>query len=722
MSLILVSNRLPISIRRTKGGLEIEPNPGGLASGLGSFYRQQDSKWFGWPGDVPAAEQKRVAARLRDHFDCHAVFLPSRIVRGYYSGFSNSILWPLLHSFPTYATFQASEWEAYQEANERFARAIADASAAEDVIWIHDYHLFLLPQLIRERLSDARIGFFLHTPFPPHDVFRVLPRHREILHGVLGADLIGFHTYDYARAFLESVRRTFGYDNRMGTLEIGHRAVGVDVFPLGIDVARFSSGSIGPSFMRTVARLRKGLGDSKLLFSVSRLDYTKGIPQQLQAFRRFLEVHPDRRGKVTYLLAVVPSREKVARYAELKREIDEQVGRINSAFGSLSWTPIRYLYRQLHPEELLALYRASDIALLTPLRDGMNLIAKEYVASRNDTGGVLILSEMAGASKELLEAFVVNPYDAEEVADAIERAITMPAPEQMRRLSAMQDRLRRSDVRNWPTHFLDRLDALHRMSQDLAVRIPNSRDRKSIRQTYRSATRRCLILDYDGTLVPFASDPSLARPDARVMDTLKILASTEGNRVLIVSGRPRSDLDRWFHGMPLTLIAEHGGWVKEPAGAWEPAMTPDDRWKDGIRPILDQFVERIPGSFVEEKDFSMAWHYRSADSDTGIEAAKDLSEILTQFTANPDLQVLPGSKVIEIRRRAVDKGTYFVTKLAKEPWDFIFAAGDDWTDEALFGVLPAQAISIRVGLRPSAARFLVERPEELMEILEDLMK
>lgn len=722
MSLILVSNRLPISIRRTKGSLQFDPNPGGLAAGLGSFYRQLDSKWFGWPGEVPAADQKRVAARLREQFDCHAVFLPSRLVREYYSGFSNGVLWPLLHSFPSYATFRASEWEAYRQANERFAEAIAKAVSSKDVVWIHDYHLFLLPEVVRRRLPDARIGFFLHTPFPPHDVLRVLPRYREILRGVLGADLIGFHTYEYQRAFLEGVRRTFGLDDRMGTVQIGQRVVGVDVFPLGIDVARFAAGSVGPSFQRTIERLRKGLGDSKLLFSVSRLDYTKGIPQQLQSFRRFLEVHPEWRGKVTYLLAVVPSREKVARYAQLKREIDEQVSRINSEYGTLAWTPIRYLYRQLHPEELLALYRTSDVALLTPLRDGMNLIAKEYVASRTDAGGVLILSEMAGASKELLEALVVNPYDAEEVADAIAGAVTMPTPEQARRLSVMQDRLRRSDVRTWPTHFLNRLDAVRRITEDLAVRIPGPRDPKAFRQAYRSARHRCILLDYDGTLVPFASDRASTEPDPRVLELLKILGSREGNTVVLISGRPRSDLDRWFGELPLTLIAEHGGWVKRPAAAWESALPPDDRWKERVRPILDQFVERIPGSSVEEKDFSLAWHYRAADRDTGAKGARDLSEILTLFTTNPDLQVLPGSKVIEIRRRGVNKGTYFATDLAKEPWDFIFAAGDDWTDEALFEVLPGEAISIRVGLQPSAARFNVERPDDLVAILEGLVK
>src|SRR5205823_13699613 len=335
----------------------------------------------------------------------------------------NGTLWPLFHSFSTYAKYSASEWEAYRAVNARFADAIVRALRPNDQLWIHDYHLLLLPRLIRERVPEARVGFFLHIPFPPYDVFRLLPWHRDILQGMLGADLIGFHTYDYARAFLGSVLRDLGLDNRIGAIVAGHRVVQVDVFPLGIDVAKFGSESVGPSVERYLARMRRGTGPSKLLFSISRLDYTKGIPQQLDAFERFLESHAEWRRKVTYLLAVVPSRERVTQYARLKRDIDERVGRINSRYGTIAWTPIRYLYRQLDFDELLALYRASDVALVAPLRDGMNLVAKEFVAAKQEPRGVLILSEMAGASKELREALIVNPSDVKDIVEALNRVM-----------------------------------------------------------------------------------------------------------------------------------------------------------------------------------------------------------------------------------------------------------------------------------------------------------
>src|SRR5437667_52724 len=420
MTLILVSNRLPVTIRRIGNRLDVQPNPGGVAAGLAAFHRELQARWFGWPGSLP-------------------------------------------------------------------------------------------------------------PPFPPYHVFRLLPWHRDILQGMLGADLIGFHTYDYARAFLGSVLRDLGLDNRIGTIVAGHRAVQVDVFPLGVDVVKFNSTSIGPSAGRSIARLRKGLEPSKLLFSISRLDYTKGIPEALEAFGRFLEVHPEWRRKITYFLAVVPSRERVAEYARLKRTIDERVGRINSRYSTIAWSPIRYVYRQLYFDELIALNRVSDVAIVTPLRDGMNLIAKEYVAAKQEPRGVLILSEMAGASKEMREALIVNPNDVEDVVGAIHRALTMPLDEQAARIRAMQERLRRYDARTWAARFLERLDDAVRVSQDLAAKGLSEGHRKEIRQAYRKAAQRLLLLDYDGTLVSLSPPRDTARPDDRAWGILKGLGADPAN-------------------------------------------------------------------------------------------------------------------------------------------------------------------------------------------------
>ncbi|TLZ85942.1 MAG: bifunctional alpha,alpha-trehalose-phosphate synthase (UDP-forming)/trehalose-phosphatase [Methanobacteriota archaeon] len=722
MTLILVSNRLPVTVRRVGHRLDVQPNPGGVAAGLASVHRELRGRWFGWPGSIASGDSKQVAARLEKEFDCHPVVLPSNLARLYYGGFSNGTLWPLFHSFSTYARYSASEWEAYRTVNARFADAIAGALRPNDQLWIHDYHLLLLPGLIRERLPEARIGFFLHIPFPPYDVFRLLPWHKEILQGVLGADLIGFHTYDYARAFLGSLLRDLGLDNRIGTVVAGHRAVQVDVFPLGVDVAKFNSTSIGPPAARSIARLRKGLEPSKLLFSISRLDYTKGIPEALEAFGRFLEVHPEWRRKITYFLAVVPSRERVAEYARLKRTIDERVGRINSRYSTIAWSPIRYVYRQLDFDELLALYRVSDVAVVTPLRDGMNLIAKEYVAAKQEPRGVLILSEMAGASKEMLEALIVNPNDVEDVVGAIHRALTMPLDEQAARIRAMQERLRRYDARTWAARFLERLDDAVRVSQDLAAKGLSEGHRKEIRQAYRKAAQRLLLLDYDGTLVSLSPHRDTARPDDRAWGILKGLGADPANHVVLVSGRRRQELEQWFGELPLTLIAEHGAWVRDRGDReWRSAIPLEESWKGRFRPVMERFLDRVPGSSLEEKDFSIAWHYRSADVESGTLAAKDLVDILTTLTANLDLQVLPGNKVVEIRRAGVNKGSHFATKLSRESWDFILAIGDDWTDEALFASLPPNAFSIRVGIAASSARLNAEGVAPILDLLESLL-
>ncbi|HEX9340899.1 MAG TPA: bifunctional alpha,alpha-trehalose-phosphate synthase (UDP-forming)/trehalose-phosphatase [Thermoplasmata archaeon] len=721
MTLILVSNRLPVTLKRIGSRLDIRMNPGGVAAGLASFYREHGARWFGWPGDVAPSESRRIASRLKKDFGCHPVFLPRPLARSFYAGFSNGTLWPLFHSFSTYARYSASEWASYREVNERFADEVARALRPKDVVWIHDYQLLLVPKMIRERAPDAQIGFFLHIPFPPYDVFRLLPWHRELLRGMLGADLIGFHTYDYMRAFVGSVRRGLGYESRIGTIATEHRVVQADVFPLGIDVEAFASTPVGPAAASSIARLRRALGSSKLLFSVSRLDYTKGIREQIEAFGRFLESHPEWRRKVAYVLAVVPSRERVAEYARLKREIDERVGRINSRYGTLAWTPIRYLYRQLEFEELLALYRASDVGFITPLRDGMNLVAKEYVASRQEPSGVLILSEMAGASRELLEALVVNPNDVDEVVDAIGRALTMPAEEQAARIRAMQDRLRRYDARTWATKFLERLDDVVRLSQDLAVKRLSGGHRDQIRRAFHRARRRLLLLDYDGTLVPFSVDRGAVSPDARIRRLLEGLGSDAANYVALVSGRSRQDLEKWFGEIPITLIGEHGAWVRDRRDRkWEAMLSADPEWKDRVRPFIDRFVERLPGSAVEEKDFSLAWHYRSVDIETGMAAARELVDVLTSLTASLDLQVFSGNRVVEIRRGGVNKGTFFATRLAREPWDFILAVGDDSTDEALFSALPASAWSIRVGFGASSARFSVEAVADVLDLLETL--
>ncbi len=717
--MILVSNRLPVTVTRRAGKLQFEPSVGGLAVGLDAFYRERAARWVGWPGDLPASAQRTVARRLRTQFQCYPVFLPRLTARRYYAGFSNRTLWPLFHSFPTYARYEEEDWDAYRAANRRIADAVAQLAKPDEPVWVHDYHLMLVPKYLREKRPDLKIGFFLHIPFPPYSDLRQLPWCREIVEPLLGADLVGFHTFDDAQAFLGSVRRLLGLDNEIGQLIVGRRAVQVEVFPMGVDFARVRAAVQDVRLLGRVDRYREGIGASKLVFSLSRLDYTKGIPQALRGVATLLEAHPEWRGRFVYLLAVVPSREIVDRYAEEKREIDRLCGEINSRYGTFQWTPIRYVYRYLDYEELMALYRAADVALITPLRDGMNLVAKEYLAAKDDLHGALVLSEMAGASKELHEALVVNPNSRTEVADALRRALEMPEAEQVRRNRLMRSRLEQYDVRRWASHFLQRLDEAVALSRSLGVRLLTKADREMIMAAYARSRRRLLLLDYDGTLAPFAPEPSLAVPSRQALSLLKRLCASPSNHVALISGRRKEDLDAWFAGLDATLVAEHGAWFKGSGEAeWQATVALDTRWKDRVRPILERFTNRIPGSLIEEKETSLVWHYRRVDLNTGSVASRELIDTLTNLTANLELVVLIGNRSVEVRSSRVSKGTFYESQLADRGWDFILAMGDDWTDETLFAALPPEGFSLRIGLTASTARFNVESQEDALALLE----
>ncbi len=721
--LIIVSNRLPVTVAAEKGQLDFRESAGGLATGMSSFYQERNAVWIGWPGNVPPRRQAEARARLREGYNAEPVFIPEATVERFYEGYSNRTLWPLFHSMPTYTRYAAADWDAYREVNAEFCRVVLEVYEPGDDIWVHDYQLTLLPGLLRAALPEARVGFFLHIPFPPYDILRLLPQRREILEHLLGADLVGFHTYDYMDAFLSAVRQMLGYENRLGQIAAGSRVVDVDVFPMGIDFERFRAAPAAPEAQAEAAKLAGR--QRKMIFSVSRLDYTKGIPQHLDGIDYFFERYPDWRGKVEFVLSVVPSREKVDRYAHLKREIDERVGNINSKYADLTWAPVRYMYRNVPFPELVTLYALADVALVLPLRDGMNLVAKEYIAAQQCGGGVLVLSETAGAAKELRQAVIVNPNSREEVADALRRALTMPDDERLARYAALSDWLAERDVHWWAGRFLDRLAETAEAARNLRQQDLDPALRDSLAAAYALARRRLLLLDYDGTLAPFVDRPERAAPTSELLDTLHALAADARNEVVIVSGRDRDSLDAWLAALPVRIVAEHGAWVRPwdraaGGGEWQPVAPGRPRWKKRMRPILERYVARIPGSFIEEKTFSLAWHYRSADVATASTAARELIDGLTNLTANTDLGVLQGHRVVEIKNERITKGGYYRANLAEGGWDFELAIGDDWTDETLFEVLPDEAWSIKVGAGQSAARFRLAGPPDVLALLRGL--
>ena len=723
--LLIVSNRLPVSATKRANNIRFQPSAGGLATGLASLHKSKQGRWIGWPGitaEKISEQQKQQISGQLEAENYRPVFLSEKMIENYYYGFCNKTIWPLFHYFPLHTVMENRFWDAYKKVNQTFCRAVVEIAEPDDCIWVQDYQLMLLPLLIREKLPEAQIGFFLHIPFPSFELFRFLVWRAEILNGLLGADLVGFHTYDYVRHFLSSVSRIVGYDHTLGQLTLGNRIVKVDAFPMGIDYEKYSNAVHRPQVRKEITRIKNKVGDRKIIISIDRLDYTKGIKQRLEAFDIFLSRNPEYKGKVTLVLVAVPSRTRVTDYIMLRKELEGLVGRVNGEHGVLGWMPVWYLYRFIPFNKLTALYNIADVALVTPIRDGMNLIAKEFVATKGDSGGVLVLSEMTGAARELGEAVIVNANNKEEIVEAIKQALEMPEEEQTERNRLMQKRLSRYTVARWADDFMASLGDIKKTQQQLSVRKLAEPQRKMLTRDYRRSQRRLLLLDYDGTLVDFVGRPEKAGPDSELLELLSGLAKDLKNEVVIISGRDKSTLNRWFSDLNVASIAEHGAWIKEKDKDWEVTEPLKSDWKDAIRPILELYVDRTPGSSIEEKDFSLVWHCRRADPELAYVRTQELRAAVVNLTENLDVGVFEGSKILEIKNFGVNKGRPAELWLAKRNWDFILSVGDDYTDEDMFAVMPEQAYSIRVGYSISKARFNVYSVYELRLLLKELVR
>ena len=727
--IIIVSNRLPISVVKKNNALEIAPSSGGLATGLASFHRDNNGLWIGWPGITPAGEHEKqtLEARLMGDFDCYPVYLSNLEIKKYYNGFSNNTLWPLFHYFPARCAYEATDWDYYRLVNHKFFERVMEVLQPDDIIWIHDYQLLLLPQLIREAVPDAAIGFFLHIPFPSMEVFRYLPWRNEILQGMLGADLIGFHTYDYSRHFLNCVLRLLGLEYNYNQIITGSRIITADTFPMGIDAARFSEAVDDPAVQSELENLESSLKPVRMILSVDRMDFTKGIPERLRAYEIFLEKYPEWHGKINYFMLCVPSRDKVQQYQLLKKEVDELVGRINGRFSNPEWTPILYMYRAVSFETLVSLYCAADLALVTPLRDGMNLVAKEYLACQSRVGkGILILSETAGAAAELGEAITVNPNNLVGIADAINEGLQMSDGDKSAAIQLMARRIQKYNVFRWGSYINEQLIKAKENQEQNRKFLVKGKLAAILQNSYLQTRKRLLLLDYDGTLVEFAKKPELAHPDPELLDTLVQLAADSNNKLVVISGRDRDFLSKWLGNTGVDLVAEHGTWIKEASrDEWElQAKGIISDWKEVVRPILEKFSERTPGSFVEEKSFALVWHYRKAEPESGSQKSKELVDALHGHISGTGLQVLLGNKVVEIKPADIHKGKgvlYYLDKGVE--WDFILGMGDDYTDEDIFAILPENTWSIKVGFAPfTKARYYLESSAAARQLLKSFVE
>jgi trehalose 6-phosphate synthase/phosphatase len=731
--LFIISNRLPLQVIEIDGKKEIRPTPEGFDSGLKKFYESFDIKWIGSAGvnidEISEADKISIDNNLRKD-NCIPVYLDQRLGNEFSGGFCDNTIWPLFNYFTQTPRYNPANWEAYQKVNQIYAQIIEKYVNQEDMIWIHDHYFMLLPKLIREKFPNISIGYFQHIPFPSFEIFRLLPWRMELLEGILSADLIGFHTYDYQRHFMSCVRRLLGYETIFNRIRLNERTAIVDAFPKGIDFDYFNNTAKGlvQNNLNRKSEIRKELieyikkdKNRKIILSIDKLDYTKGIPDRLKAFELFLETYPDYIGKVCLFLFVIPSRKTVSDNRDLKKQTDELVGRINGRFGTIGWMPVSYFYRTLNRPERIELYNSADIALITPTRDGMNLNAKEYLACRTDERGVLILSEMAGAAKELGESLIVNPNNRAEVAEAIYQALNMPGSEQAERISVLQKRLKIYNEERWANDFISGLESVKKLQAANYTRKVNNIVINEIVDTYKNAGKRIIFLDYDGTLTGFHKDPQMAMPDQELYTILENLVSVENNTVVIISGRDKETLSRWFDKYPrMAFIAEHGVWSKNPDGVWKMTEQIDRQWMEIIEPLLQYFVDRTPRSFIEYKNYSLVWHYRDTDPDMGQQRAWELKDDLKDYIANLNLETMDGDKVIEIKNAGINKGRAALNKMGNVKFDFILAIGDDWTDEYTFKSLPESAYTIKVGTKTTAARYYVNDITDVRSLLSQL--
>jgi trehalose 6-phosphate synthase/phosphatase len=729
--LFIITNRLPVyfteeGIAKAKGG--------GLASSIQAYLQKckaEDKReftevyWFGITG-CSAAEWGKASYNLESsEYNFIPVHVPAKVYQAYYHAIANTVIWPLFHYFPSYANYDVDAYQDYQKANEIFSETIKRHVRANDVIWIHDYHLLLLPALLRKTLPDLTIGFFLHIPFPSYEVFRLMPRswQKDLINGMLGADLVGFQTIDYATHFLESVRMILKIESEIHVIQHDNRLVKIDIFPISIHFSRFFDAYNKPEVAAFRKSLKDRFSDKKIIFSIGRLNYTKGTLNRIDTYGHFLTRYPEFRNKVVFILTIIPSLDDAGKYSHQKKMIDEAISNVNSKVGNVAWQPLVYQYNSLSFDLAIAIYTASDVALITPLRDGMNLISKEFVASRKDKKGVLVLSELAGAAKELTGALLTNPNDIPETAEQIRVALEMDEQEQAERMDIMQMRLSAYDVCAWSEDFIRQIYKAKQIQKDFHIRFFNDYTRRAVFHTYQKAKGRLFLLDYDGTLVPYAKHPEDATAGKSLRVILEQLCSDQRNDVYVLSGRTSDWLDQQLGHLPLSLIAEDGAALKVKSGTWEKGPIASNEWKDRIRKVMEEFTRRCAASFIEEKEFSLVWHYANAIPEQGRLRSLELFSELNRYINDLNVHLVRGNKILEVRQRGIGKDIALKRILSQRSYEFILAMGDDANDEEMFRLLADNdcSYSIKIGSEASYAKYNLLTQQMAISFLENFI-
>ncbi|GGR22882.1 MULTISPECIES: bifunctional alpha,alpha-trehalose-phosphate synthase (UDP-forming)/trehalose-phosphatase [Agromyces] len=715
--MIVVSNRLPVDyVESADGTPGWRSSPGGLVTALEPVMRAEDGAWIGWAG----VADREFEPFAHDGIEIIPVPLTADELEDYYEGFSNDTLWPLYHDVIAPPSFHREWWDAYVRVNRRFADAAIEAAAEGAVVWVHDYQLQLVPKMLREARPDLVIGFFNHIPFPAYGIYSQLPWRRQVIEGLLGADVVGFQRAADAGNFTRAVRRLFGYATRGSIIEVPEedgelRRVVARHFPISIDAAGFEEIARRPEVQERAAEIRRNLGDPEtIMLGVDRLDYTKGIRHRMKAFGELLRDGRLSVEDATLVQVASPSRERVETYRQLRDEIELMVGRLNGDHGELGHPAISYLHHGYPREEMVALYLAADVMLVTALRDGMNLVAKEYVACRFDDDGVLLLSEFTGASDELRQAVLVNPHDIEGLKDAMIAAVEMPKGERARRMRALRRRVQSNDVANWSATFLEALTGAGKIPAGVS-------DSLSAAVSRLAGTERLLVaLDFDGTLAPLVDRPEDARASARARAAVERLIASDDTRVAFVSGRsleslrevadpPEGVLLSGSHGVELQL--DDGGVTIELRDVEHARLA-------RLTELLEDAASEADGAWVEHKPAGLALHTRRLPVTVGAALQHSARERIEDEL--PGITVRSGKAVIEFAVRSSDKGESLTRVRQYLGSTAVLYVGDDVTDEDAFAVLDVDDVGVKVGQGKSLAGHRVRGTEDVALLLETL--
>ncbi|QIM17138.1 bifunctional alpha,alpha-trehalose-phosphate synthase (UDP-forming)/trehalose-phosphatase [Leucobacter insecticola] len=739
--LVMVSNRLPVDrIVREDGKTDWAPSPGGLVTAVEPIVRELGCLWVGWAGSADEEVEPFEIGSMR----LAPIPLSSEELESYYEGFSNGTLWPLYHDVISPPVYHRTWWDSYQRVNLRFAERVAREAAEGAVVWVHDYQLQLVPAILRDLRPDLTIGFFLHIPFPPRSLFAQLPWRRQIVRGLLGADVIGFQRVQDAVNFRYVSERYAGAPARGNTIVLPEtpdqaaRSVLAQEFPISIDAGGFEELASRPEIRRRAEEIREELGQERtILLGVDRLDYTKGIRHRLKAFEELLEDGEISAHDTVLVQVASPSREQVEAYQQLREEVEVTAGHINGAHGSIGHSPLVYLHQSYSRDEMAALYLAADVMVVTPLRDGMNLVAKEYVACRADEGGALILSEFTGAADELRAALLINPHDIEALKAAMLRAIHLPREEQRRRMRSLRKAVYDNDVAHWATQYLGAVAAAADTREKQVVSEQASDDGEApppaevfISSPLRARLRRLataptLIVasDFDGTLAPIVGRPQDARILPRARHALEVLQESPDVQVILLTGRSIDGLrvtglesDDWIlsasHGAELTGMEAAGAAAVGPDSG---SLTPDEEERlSKLSRRFDRVFRDELGVRLERKPYGIVVHTREV---VEPDRAAELLAAAVELGAVPGITMREGKQVREFSVRNTNKGSALQLIREALPAAPVLFLGDDVTDEDVFAVLGPDDLGIKVGEGSSLARERVADPEAAAAVL-----